>query len=301
MTPSRQRAHALRAPSALAVAVAAWLSGCVQDVHDADAGVTQVACFGCHQLQYEATTSPTHSTAGYGTGCGQCHVKAHWKPAVAGGHPATFPLVGGHADVACVVCHADNPKPSTQCVTCHLAQWQGAKNPDHAKTGIAKSCEGCHSVNAWKPATGYKHPASFPLEGAHALVSCAACHDGQPKPPKDCAGCHLGDWQGAKNPNHAANNLSKACQSCHTDVAWKPASFGQHDQLFPISYGKHSKISCGTCHANPSNYKAFTCLTGGCHTKGKMDSKHYGEGVGGYVYQSSACYKCHPNGKEDDD
>jgi hypothetical protein len=36
----------------------------------------------------------------------------------------------------------------------------------------------------------------------------------------------------------------------------------------------------------------FTCLT--CHSKSQADSNHRGRA--GYVYDSNACYSCHPRG-----
>ena len=40
----------------------------------------------------------------------------------------------------------------------------------------------------------------------------------------------------------------------------------------------------------------FTCIDCHAHTKPDMDDEH--DDVGGYEYQTSACYACHPDGKE---
>ncbi len=85
--------------------------------------------------------------------------------------------------------------------------------------------------------------------------------------------------------------------SRHTTAAWRPASFDHDGRYFPIYSGKHRGkwTSCGECHVNSGNYKAFECIL--CHehsNKTKVDSDHKGER--GYVYASSACYQCHRNG-----
>jgi hypothetical protein len=38
----------------------------------------------------------------------------------------------------------------------------------------------------------------------------------------------------------------------------------------------------------------FSCITGGCHAKGETDGHH--RDVGGYSYESNACYRCHQGG-----
>ncbi len=39
----------------------------------------------------------------------------------------------------------------------------------------------------------------------------------------------------------------------------------------------------------------FTCTN--CHGRAETDDEH--RGVGGYRYESVACYSCHPNGRAD--
>ncbi|HET9039456.1 MAG TPA: hypothetical protein VFN40_04765, partial [Gemmatimonadales bacterium] len=65
----------------------------------------------------------------------------------------------------------------------------------------------------------------------------------------------------------------------------------------PIYSGAHAGrwASCATCHTNAANFQAFTCLTCHEHAKSTMDSKHSGRS--GYVYDSQACYSCHPRGR----
>jgi hypothetical protein len=89
---------------------------------------------------------------------------------------------------------------------------------------------------------------------------------------------------------------------CHSQNAWTPATFDHDSKYFPIYSGEHAGEwnQCSECHTTQNNYTLFSCIDCHEHNQTDMDSKHIGE-VSGYVYQSTACYDCHPNGTEDDD
>ena len=94
---------------------------------------------------------------------------------------------------------------------------------------------------------------------------------------------------------------SPDCYACHP--RGEAGDFKEHDSLyFPIFSGAHAGAwgDCRTCHSTPSNRKEFTCLNCHDHSRERMDDKHLGE-VQGYVYDSAACYQCHPNGRVEDD
>ncbi len=196
----------------------------------------------------------------------------------------------------CDSASAHGPATEMGCVECHQQDWTATADPVHHQSGFGSACGTCHSQTAWRPAPGYQHTAVFPLTGRHAVQTCTACHASPGKLPTECVGCHLAQWQGTTNPNHATSGISQQCQTCHTTSGWSPASGVQHTQ-FPLS-GEHANIACTTCHpAGPG--APFTCFGGGCHGKAQMDKEHLGE-VGGYVYDSAKCYSCHPDGKEHD-
>jgi len=112
--------------------------------------------------------------------------------------------------------------------------------------------------------------------------------------PSDCVDCHLDDYQGTTDPNHAAAGFPTDCQLCHdaADPSWDE---GQFDHIwFPISSGQHSGFACSECHPNPTNFAIFTCTTA-CHPRSETDEEHLD--VPGYVYDSPACLSCHPNGE----
>jgi hypothetical protein len=47
---------------------------------------------------------------------------------------------------------------------------------------------------------------------------------------------------------------------------------------------------------NPNSFGVFSCLTCHEHNQSEMDDEH--DDVPGYVYESTACYGCHPTGEE---
>ena len=246
------------------------------------------ACASCHQGKYDATTQPNHRTSGYATTCESCHTVIAWKPA-AFDH-TRFPLNGAHRSATCASCHADGVfqgKPST-CVSCHQSKFDATTRPNHRTTGIGTTCESCHTVTAWTPAT-FNHSATrFPLTGAHVSATCLACHnDGVYRgKPTACASCHQGKYDATTQPNHRTSGYATTCESCHTVTAWKPAAF-DHTR-FPLN-GAHRSATCASCHADGVfRGKPSTCVS--CH-QSKFDAttrpNHRTSGIG------TTCESCH--------
>ncbi len=151
--------------------------------------------------------------------CADCHNVQGFTPTLvdAGMHARfSFPLEGAHAAVPCFACHADmahQPLVSTlslgppldpplaftvadaACADCH-------QDPHRAQ--FAPDCAQCHDQNAFRPAPGFVHDrdSSFPLEGAHSNVACAACH----KSESDAAGAFT-----------RFKPIDASCESCHSD------------------------------------------------------------------------------------
>jgi hypothetical protein len=221
-------------------------------------------------------------------------------------HPQSFPLVGGHARLACARCHTGGGYAglSRACVSCHQQDYAATTNPAHAPAGFPTQCEGCHTVQAWRPATFDHNLTRFPLDGAHAQVDCSRCHEGgrYTGTPTDCYSCHRADYDGTSNPNHRASGFPTQCRNCHNTGAWRPASFDHDGRYFPIYSGRHRGAwsSCADCHVNPASYQTFECIFCHAHSnRAALDREH--DEVGGYVYQSAACYRCHREGRADDD
>jgi hypothetical protein len=177
----------------------------------------------------------------------------------------------------------------TDCYSCHKADYLATTSPNHSASGMATSCQTCHTTTpGWKPAT-FNHSV-FPLTLGHATPACTDCHKNgnYTTTPTDCYSCHQQDYLGTTNPNHTSSGFPTTCQTCHTTTpGWKPASYTQHDsQYFPIYSGRHKGQwnACLDCHTNVSNYALFNCIT--CHS-----NVHSGKN-----YTNAQCYSCHPRG-----
>lgn len=252
-------------------------------------------CTVCHADDLARATSPDHRVQGWTTDCQRCHVPIAWQPARFA-HPSSLPLIGGHAGLQCATCHGSTGTftgLSPDCVSCHLADYQGVRSPDHVAGGFAMDCRQCHSVIGWEGAR-FDHPASFPLTGGHAGRSCTECHSGGvfQGTPNACVACHRDDYDSVRDPDHRAFAFPTDCTACHTTVAWTGARF---EHRFPIQGGAHGALSCNQCHTT-AGASAFTCTDCHAHTRGEMDDEH--DDVGGYVYATPDCYRCHPMGRE---
>ena len=256
-------------------------------------------CVSCHQNDYDSTTNPNHSSVGYSTDCVSCHTtNPGWTPANI--DHDFFPLTLGHDIQDCNECHTTGnySDVSPDCVTCHQNDYNSTTDPNHSDAGFSTDCVVCHTTNPnWTPAN-WDHNDIYPLNGAHANIAddCAACHNGDySNTPNTCVGCHQDDYNNTTNPNHIGAQFPDDCVLCHTESAWVPATFDHDGQYFPIYSGAHGGIwnDCAECHTNSSNYGIFTCIT--CHTSSQTNNDH--SEVSGYVYESNACFDCHPNGK----
>jgi hypothetical protein len=216
------------------------------------------ACDLCHRVDLVRATSPNHAASGWTTNCDRCHTPVTWERAQI--VHDFFPLVGGHAGLACTQCHSSGtfgPIPSN-CSACHTADYQRAAG--HVAQAFPQTCDQCHRTTAWLPTT-YQH-AAFPLTGGHAGVSCTQCHTGGTFGPilSTCYSCHTADYQGA--PNHAAQAFPHTCEQCHSTAAWLPATY-QHT-AFPLT-GGHAGVSCTQCHTG-GTFGPIPSACYSCHT-----------------------------------
>lgn len=260
-------------------------------------------CVTCHQTTFNNTTSPSHTASGYSTNCVQCHASTPQTWNIAGFH-STFPLTFGHNVATCTTCHKNSNYNdiSKECVSCHQDNFNATTLPPHAASGYNTNCTQCHSSSPinWT-VSGYHN--SFPLTQGHTITDCKACHktNNYPATSTECVSCHLSDYNGVTSPNHVSNGFGTNCTNCHTTApGWAATSTVQHDNLyFPINSGNHKGEwnSCTDCHITPNNYKAFSCVNCHEHSNASSLAKDHDD-VGGYVFLSSACYSCHPKGRE---
>jgi mRNA-degrading endonuclease YafQ of YafQ-DinJ toxin-antitoxin module len=272
------------------------------DCHASGYAGTTTICFDCHQDAFNQSTNPNHVSAGIPNACADCHTtEPDWIPATFAIHDNYYPLTGGHATIAddCNACHAgDYVNTPVICFGCHETIYNQTTNPSHVALDIPNDCASCHTTNPdWSPASFPIHNDYYVLAGAHALISndCAVCHNGDyNSTPNTCFGCHADDYNQTTDPPHQSVQFPTDCESCHTQSAWEPSTFNHDGQYFPIYSGSHEGEwdQCSDCHTNPSNYAIFTCLP--CHPQPETDEDH--QGIPGYMYESTACLACHPDG-----
>ncbi|MCA9259984.1 MAG: hypothetical protein KDA61_12320, partial [Planctomycetales bacterium] len=101
-------------------------------------------CGSCHLDDYQATSSPNHTTSGFPTTCENCHNTIAWT----GGGFNHIGITSGCAD-------------------CHAPDYQMAQNPNHAANNFSMSCEQCHNTTSW-------HGATFNHAGI--TTGCVQCH-----------------------------------------------------------------------------------------------------------------------------
>lgn len=255
-------------------------------------------CVDCHIERYRGTTDPDHEAGGFPQDCNQCHSATDWNLARFNHALTSFPLTGAHRAVSCEQCHTTGSYASmnTECVSCHQQAYDATTQPSHVAASFPTNCVACHTTVAWLGA-GFDHNAtSFPLTGAHRAAACAQCHGDGVYGGKStaCVSCHQTDYDGTTDPAHRAASIPTTCVTCHTTTGWNGATFDHDGSYFPIYSGDHRGkwSSCATCHINANDYNQFYCFSCHEHNKADMDDRHRGKS--GYLYDSRACYSCHP-------
>lgn len=266
-------------------------------------------CDSCHRDPHRGQFAERMNT-GSGGGCTLCHRVEGFVPSTFNHDDSRFPLTGKHKQAACGACHATGASGGvagapaggaarrggavvyrpidTACASCHADEHVGQL----ARNG-ATDCARCHATDAFRGAdvqfaARHNDPAhaSFPLEGKHAQVKCAACHpvatlaagtDGDTaaryKPvPSACADCHEDEHKGAyerfkpapvngASPSAASHS---SCAACHAPTAFLPAAFAHERTGFPLR-GRHAVIACAGCHGSDTS-RPVPQSCAGCHT-----------------------------------
>lgn len=258
------------------------------------------ACVDCHQKDFAATTAPNHVAAGFPTTCDACHrpSESTWRNSGTGGfnHNAVFALQGTHATVTCATCHKNNVYRGTarECVGCHQAKYTATRSPNHAAAGFPTTCESCHraSDTSWSGNGGFNHNTVFALQGRHATAACATCHVNNVYrgTSRECAGCHMTQYNATRSPSHAAAGFPTTCESCHraSDSSWGGAGFN-HNAVFAL-VGRHSAAACVSCHVNNVfRGTARDCV--GCHRDKYTATRNPPHASAGFPTQCDQCHR----------
>lgn len=207
------------------------------------AGHRGVQCLDCHgdlRFSFVATAcADCHRDphlGELGLGCSSCHDTRGWQEAqrrMRETHAASlFPLTGAHATADCASCHggarsggpgAEFSITPTDCVSCHSADYQRTRDPNHVTGSFPTTCETCHSTDGWRPADFRAHDdVFFPIfSGEHEGV-WSACSDCHVAPATfevfSCFRCHSRSEMADEHDDvNGYRYDSMACYSCHPD------------------------------------------------------------------------------------
>ena len=131
---------------------------------------------------------------------------------------------------------------------------------------------------------------SFQLSGAHVTVPCVQCHvnNRYTGTATTCYGCHQASFQKTTNPAHVAGGFSTDCKTCHTSIAWAPATFDHAKSIFQLT-GAHVTVPCVQCHVN-NRYTGTPAICYNCHTADFQKTINPAHVAGGF---STDCKPCH--------
>jgi hypothetical protein len=226
------------------------------------------ACADCHQKQ------DVHRGK-LGKDCGSCHTTAAFAKTDFDHGKTHFPLKGAHGRAACADCHRDPSFKGTpmECAACH------ARDDAH-KGSRGPKCGDCHNTDKWKQSSfDHERIAHFALNGAHAKVSCDACHrsgDLKARVPDKCAGCHAAD-------DRHGGRFGDDCSACHGEQSWRDAHYDHEAKARFALHGRHEKLDCHACHGGPVSGPKLPKDCAGCH---KADDVHHGS-------MGRECGACH--------
>lgn len=235
-------------------------------------------CSSCHDNVLATGKGPNHvqTTAE----CDSCHNTQAWIPATGGtgGVPDHSTFAPGscsscHDGVNASGKHATHITSSDMCDACHQpfpATWApvAATAVDHNE--VIGTCVSCHN-NTVAPGKAPNH--------INTTDACDACHLPGPTPwvsvPASavdhnevlglCSSCHDNVIATGKSPSHIPTTVE--CDSCHTTVAWIPATGGTGGAP------DHSTFvnNCISCHdgvnasGKGANHITSTDLCDACH------------------------------------
>jgi hypothetical protein len=234
-----------------------------------------------------------------GTDCGRCHTPRSFidRSGMKRAHQLTrFPLSGSHLSLDCEACHTPTAQgrlrfvnTPAQCVECHQAQYDAAKDPDHVAGRFPQDCSKCHATTVWANARFNHDVAGFPLTGAHRAISCAQCHTGpNARAGTQCQSCHQQDYAETTNPGHAAAGFPTTCQTCHSTTSWSGSAFNHDGTGFPLT-GAHRVASCVQCHIGNS-YSNMSTACVSCHQQDYNTTTNPGHTSAGFP---TTCETCH--------
>ena len=250
------------------------------------------SCTSCHDDPHENRL---------GRDCLSCHDQGSFEALHRDGHDDSLPLIGGHAQLDCRTCHANETAYSLEriigpgrrpapraCEDCHSSPHDRRfveRNARAANLPSDASCVICHehehetfraeAVELLELMPGRHAAVDFPLDGPHGDVACVDCHtpaaDFVARYPgrraDDCAACHTDPHEGQFEESPLA---TEGCLSCHDRAAFLPHGFDAraHSRAALQLSGAHLTLDCEECHELEDELRIFrgtATSCDGCH------------------------------------
>jgi len=201
------------------------------------------SCIGCHAHE-NAHQKSFHEQPDI---CVKCHVPGTDNLKIPAHNKLTnaFAQAGAHQAVSCEKCHGEGLKKlkvGSDCTSCHEDKHNGT-------LGGPKDCVRCHTEGMAFKLVKFDHTrdTKYPLQGRHAAVACAKCHQKAPAsyqvPDKNCAACHAGQ-------DIHAGKLGNTCDKCHTPTGGAPKFNHNTMTRFQLA-DAHARSQCVGCHQQP--------------------------------------------------
>ncbi|MBX2800698.1 MAG: hypothetical protein KTR31_23660 [Myxococcales bacterium] len=198
------------------------------------------------------------------------------------------PLARPHAELdsvtKCTECHAPGQGPTpSRCMVCHESIEVQVRQSSgfHGRENRGEECGSCHPDHRGRShqliviPDDFSHlkETGFPLQGAHAELSCRRCHktpgtyaDESP----ECVSCHRSDEPHGLDAT--SRELLEACDSCHDAKDWDalplPIGVFDHNDRSQADYallGAHSDVDCAECHIDMVFVPIAAELCTDCH------------------------------------
>ena len=237
-------------------------------------------CRDCHQDFHDGQLT---SVAQIGTtDCADCHTVDGFEGssfAIDDHNLGVFPLTGAHLATPCFACHLTGEDWTfrdigTNCADCHEDIHEGYLDTRFYQD---KGCAQCHITDSWHIVDFPHEETGFKLEGKHATIRCAQCHNPDAEIlsmaghefgglASDCSGCHEDIHR-----SQFEEDGTTECRNCHGFDLWKPSEFDHDSAAFALD-GAHLNVACIQCHEPVSDasgefvlYKIENFECASCH------------------------------------
>jgi hypothetical protein len=269
-------------------------------------------CAACHEDPHEGRMV---------LACGDCHGQVAFAALEPRDHDEALPLIGGHAEADCLVCHKESSAHSLDaigrghsdaprnCEACHESPHRQSFVSGVARlesTEPAASCGVCHLAEhvsfrekGLEVSDTHHAESGFRLDLPHDERACRDCHEPgletfqeryPGRDPDRCRDCH-------EDPH--GGQFHEACLDCHDRERFEPHRFTaeRHASAGFELVDAHLDADCAACHrkAHEESARRFR------DTPDRCDDCHLDAHYGYFVVhleelsadQRGSCAQCH--------